>query len=141
MSNTISSLEVLIRLARFQAAVTRKFDRLSAHGLNFNDLLIIHVLKQAPKEKMRRVDLAEKLGVTASGITRMLIPMEKMGWINRESDTRDARIAYAVLTSAGKQLYKDAIKTANYIAEDIIPKNKLSAHPVSQLLNLLNNNN
>lgn len=139
MSNTINPLDLLIGLARFQATANRQFDRLSVHGLNFNDFLIIHTLKQAPKEKMRRTDLAEKLGITASGITRMLIPMEKLGWVEREADARDARIAYAVLTPAGKQLYKDAFKTANHIAEDIIPKNALNSLPVTPLLEILNN--
>ena len=140
MASINPSLDLLIRLARFQATVNRKFDKLSIHGLGMNDLLIMHALQQAPMEKLRRVDLAEKIGVTASGITRLLLPMEKIGWVAREAGERDARVTYAVLTKAGKQLYKDAVKSANYIAADIIPAGKAEKHPLNQLLQLFDNN-
>jgi DNA-binding MarR family transcriptional regulator len=126
MSNINTPLQLLIQLAKFQSFVGRKFDQLSVHGLGFNDLLVLHALYQAPKEKLRRIDLAESIGVTASGITRMLLPMEKNGWVTREVSERDARIGFAVLTPAGKRLYKEAIKTADKIAASIIPADQLT---------------
>lgn len=139
MATISNSLNMLMKLTRFQASVTRKFEQLSVHGMGLNDLLIMHALHQAPLGRLRRVDLAEKIGVTASGITRLLIPMEKTGWVEREAGERDARVTYAVLTKEGKQLYRDAIKTANYIAADIIPPSKADKHPLTQLLQLFDN--
>ncbi|OOQ60168.1 MarR family winged helix-turn-helix transcriptional regulator [Mucilaginibacter pedocola] len=139
MSNINTSLELLMQLSRFQALVARKFDQLSVHGLGFNDLLVLHTLQQAPKEKMRRVDLAEHIGVTASGITRMLLPMEKNGWVSREVSERDARVGFAVLTPAGKRLYTEAIKTAQHIAEGIAPGQQLNDGTLQPMFNFLNN--
>lgn len=139
MTSIKPSLELLVQLARFQALVTRRFDQLSVHGLGFSDLLVLHALMNAPKEKLRRIDLAVQIGLTASGVTRMLLPMEKNGWVTREVSERDARIGFAVLTPAGKRLYKDAVKTAERIATDIIPEQQLTDGTLSPMLKLLNN--
>ena len=51
----------------------------------------------------------------------MLLPMEKIGLVTREANERDARVSYVVLTSAGKQLFEDAEKTASTLASEIVP--------------------
>jgi DNA-binding MarR family transcriptional regulator len=73
---------------------------------------------------LRRVDLADRVGFTASGITRMLAPMEKIGLISRESNERDARVSYVVLAPGGKRLLEESIKTAEHVALDIFPQSK-----------------
>ena len=47
---------------------------------------------------MRRVDLAQSVLLTASGITRLLDGLERAGWVCRDSCSNDARVSYAVLT-------------------------------------------
>lgn len=110
-----------MNLAKAQAVISRRFDRLNVHGIGFNDLMILYVLQQSTDGKMRRIDLADQIGLTASGITRMLLPMEKIGLVTREANERDARVSYVVLTSAGKQLFEDAEKTASTLASEIVP--------------------
>ena len=78
------SLLLLMNLSKVQSLLSRRFDRLSVHGIGFNDFMILYLLRQAPGEKMRRVDLADGIGLTSSGVTRMLVPMEKIGLIKRE---------------------------------------------------------
>ena len=56
---------------------------------------------RAPGGRLRRVDLAERQGLTASGVTRSLLPLEKTGLVGRQPDPRDARVGYAVITAAG----------------------------------------
>ncbi|MBB6270648.1 DNA-binding MarR family transcriptional regulator [Pedobacter cryoconitis] len=119
-----SSLKVLMNLSKVQAVISRRFDRLNIHGIGFNDFMVLYLLQQSADEKMRRIDLADKIGVTASGITRMLLPMEKRGLLTRETNERDARVSYVVLTPAGKQLFENAEKTAKILAEEIIPAGK-----------------
>ncbi len=138
MSTINHSLKFLMNLAKIQAVIARRFDKLSVHGIGFNDFLILHLLQQAPSEKLRRIDLADKIGLTASGITRMLLPMEKMRWIAREANERDARVSYVVLTKAGQQLYVDSRETANAVAKEIIPvENIKNNQPVAELFKLL----
>ena len=130
-----------MNLAKIQAVTARKFDKLSVHGIGFNEFLILHLLQQAAGEKLRRIDLADKIGLTASGITRMLLPMEKMRWIIREANERDARVSYVVLTKAGRQLYEDSKETANAVAKEIIPvENIRNNQPVAELFKLLGGN-
>lgn len=121
MSVVNPALKILMNLAKAQAVISRRFDRLNVHGIGFNDLMILYVLQQSTDGKMRRIDLADQIGLTASGITRMLLPMEKIGLVTREANERDARVSYVVLTSAGKQLFEDAEKTASTLANEIVP--------------------
>lgn len=116
-----TTIPFLFSLVKTNAILAR---RLSVHGLAFSDFMILFYLNEAPENKLRRIDLADKLGLTASGITRMLLPLEKLGIIERHLDEVDARARYASLTKAGKNLLKDASATVEMKLEDIIPKNK-----------------
>lgn len=135
MSTINPSLKILMNLAKVQAIISRRFDGLSMHGIGFNDFMILYLLQQSPGQKMRRIDLAEKIGLTASGVTRMLLPMEKTGLITREANERDARVSYVVLTEAGKRVFEEAKETAGYVAKEIIPAEKTkNLGPLSDLL-------
>jgi DNA-binding MarR family transcriptional regulator len=137
MTTINSTLKFILSLAKTQTIVNRRFDtKLSSYGLGFNDFVILYHLSQAPHEKMRRIDLAEKVGLTASGITRMLAPMEKTALVTRESNERDARVSYAVLAPGGKRLLEESIKTAEYSALDIFPGSKTKK--IEKLAELLN---
>ncbi len=138
MSTINASLKLLIGLAKAQSLVSRRFDRLNMHGIGFTDFVILYLLQQSAEGKMRRIDLADKVGITASGITRMLLPMEKSGWVTREANERDARVSYVVLTTAGRQLFEDARKTADTLAREIIPADMTkNMQPLIQLLSAL----
>ena len=98
MTTISTSLDLFIHLAKAKTVVSRRLDnRLSFHGLGFNDFIILYHLSQAPHGKLRRIDLAEKVGLTASGVTRLLLPMEKIGLIKKEANEHDARISYVSL--------------------------------------------
>ena len=105
MSKLNPSLECCVLLAKTLAKMSRQFDgRLGClHGLSFSDLVVMLELNRAPSGRLRRVDLAEQLGVTASAVTRTLIPLEKIGLLTREPDPRDARVGYAALTKTGER--------------------------------------
>ena len=55
-----------------------------------------------------RVDLAQAVGLTPSGVTRALRPMEKLGIVSTVRSKRDARLAIAALTPAGREVLEDA---------------------------------
>ena len=71
---------------------------------------------------MRRGDLAEAIGLTASGVTRLLVPMEKIGLIQRESDARDARVSYVMLAPSGKCLLSERLEWAEMLSDEVIPR-------------------
>ena len=121
MSTIAQPLKMFLNLATVQALITKRFDsKLSSHGISMNEFLILFHLGEAPDEKMRRVDLAEKIGLTASGITRMLTPLEKLGMVKREANSRDARVSYVKLANAGKRVLAEATSTAEGLADQIL---------------------
>lgn len=111
-------LDFFLQLSKTQALVSR---RLISQGLGFGEFALLYHLHQSPEGKLRRIDLADKVGLTASGITRMLIPMEKLKIIERNTDDMDARARFASLTPAGKELFENALAIISEKAEDILP--------------------
>lgn len=136
-----SELLFLMNVNKLQSVIARKFDSLSTHGLGFNDFVILYILNQSSESKIRRIDLAEKIGVTASGITRLLNPLEKIGLVGRETNERDARVSYVVITSNGKKIFEEAKITAEYATKNILfaQKNK-SLQIAAELLSELGGN-
>jgi DNA-binding MarR family transcriptional regulator len=101
--------------------------------------MVLHCLCAAPNQAMRRVDLAEAVGLTASGVTRLLLPLEKLHIVGKESNPRDARVSLIKLTSAGKNLYKDAFTTFQFCVDDLTQKlNDKQVAALRDLLALLN---
>ncbi len=125
-TNISPSLQFFINLSKAKTVAARRFDnRLSFYGLGFADFLILVHLSQSPDQKMRRVDLAEKIGLTASGITRQLLPMEKIGLVEREESEVDARVSYVKLAEGGKRLLADGLENAEVLAQTILPPEKI----------------
>jgi MarR family 2-MHQ and catechol resistance regulon transcriptional repressor len=98
-----SCVEAFVALLRAHAATTRRLSaQLTAdHGLTINDFEVLLRLARAPDRRMRRVDLAEQVVLTPSGVTRLLEGLERGGLVERSSCDTDRRVVYAVLTDAG----------------------------------------
>ena len=106
-------LESWIAYLRSHSAITRE---LSAqlqreHGLTLNDYEVLLVLSHSEDGMMRRVDLAETILLTASGITRLLEGLERSGYVCKHACATDARVSYAKLTDEGRQKLSDASVT------------------------------
>ncbi|MFG3015710.1 MarR family winged helix-turn-helix transcriptional regulator [Streptomyces cinerochromogenes] len=133
------ALDAALRLVRAQTALVRRFDaRLSGlHGVSLADFTLLLRLGQAPGGRMRRVDLAEALGLTASGVTRGLAPLERIGLVTREPDARDARVAYAALTATGRRRLTEMLATAEETAAEIFAGPAWPAADIADLADLL----
>lgn len=94
-----------VRLLRAHAATTRAFNAelLNEHGLTINDFEALLRLSRAEEGRMRRVDLAENLLLTASGVTRLLDGLEAHGLVERAACSSDRRVVYAVITEEGRK--------------------------------------
>ncbi|MET8769951.1 MarR family transcriptional regulator [Streptomyces sp. NPDC004658] len=132
-------LDAVLRLMRAQSALVRRLDaRLGGlHGVSFADFTLLLRLEQAPGGRMRRVDLAEALGLTASGVTRGLAPLERIGLVTREPDARDARVAYAALTGTGRRRLAEMRATAEETAAEIFAGPAWPAADIARLADLL----
>jgi DNA-binding MarR family transcriptional regulator len=108
-----SRLDAWIRFLRAHAALTRELsaELVAEHGLTINDYEVLLHLARAPDKRMRRVDLAESVLLTASGITRLLEGLERAGFVERVLCDTDRRVAYAKLTAAGAEKLRRASRT------------------------------
>lgn len=117
MGFTMSALETCLLLGRAEVEVRR---RLEVQGLSLNELAALSRLAEAPDRTRRRQDLADALGLTPSGVTRLLAPLEKLGYVTRVADPRDARLALVVLTDAGAERTRDAVVQAEERATTLL---------------------
>jgi DNA-binding MarR family transcriptional regulator len=99
-----------VRFLRAHAALTRELSsRLEAvHELTLSDFDVLIQLYYADGQRMRRIDLARSVLLTASGITRLLDGLESCGLVAKERCDSDARVTYAVLTKAGVRKIEEA---------------------------------
>ena len=113
MSASVTHLEAWVGFLRSHAAITRQLnvDLLTAHGLTLNDYEVLLLLSRAPDRMMRRVDLANSVVLTASGITRLLDGLERAGLVEKARCDTDARVSYAKLTDAGRAKLEEAAAT------------------------------
>jgi DNA-binding MarR family transcriptional regulator len=112
-SRSSPEIEAFVRLVRASFAVTRDLSaQLSSdHGLSLNEYEALLTLARAPESRMRRVDLANSLLLTAGGVTRLLDGLERRGFVGREQCSSDRRVSYAVLTKAGRGKLRAADKS------------------------------
>lgn len=110
LSEQSLSVQAFAALVRAHATTTRRLNaQLTAdHGLTISDYEVLLRLSWAPDRRMRRVDLAEQVLLTASGVTRLLDGLERSGLVERGSCDTDRRVVYAVLTDAGLVKLKEA---------------------------------
>ena len=110
LTNQASALNAWVRLLRGHALATRAMSAqlVAEHGLTINDYECLLYLAHSEEGRMRRVDLAEQLILTASGVTRLLDGLERAGWVERASCASDRRVTYAVLTDAGRAKLQEA---------------------------------
>jgi DNA-binding MarR family transcriptional regulator len=138
------ALDAVLRLLRAQAHLQNRFaaELGGIHGLSVNELLLLMHLDQAEGGRLRRVDLAERLDMSQSGVTRMLAPMEKVGWVDRAEDRRDARVSYVVLRKAGRRLAREGARTLAAQAETLFgePWSEEDVEALSALLGRLTAN-
>lgn len=108
----------------------------AVHGLGLNEALLLIQLDRAEKHRLSRVELARRLSTSPSTVTRMAQPLEKLGYIDRESDPRDARLAYVLLTDIGRERVADAKATLTRLADEVF-RDRWSAQDVTTLAELL----
>lgn len=114
--NTTSDAQTLaLAFARAWNRLERRLDSSlgAIRGISLAEYRLIKALGDAPGAQASRVDLAEAVGMTPSGVTRALRPMEKLGIVNTVKSKRDARLAIAALTPAGRALLGDASGVVN----------------------------
>ncbi|HEY2299733.1 MAG TPA: MarR family transcriptional regulator [Jatrophihabitans sp.] len=85
----------------------RELDRDASMPLAWYDVLL--TLAQAPDRRLRMAELANRVLLSRSGLTRLVDRIEKAGLVSREPSPDDARGTYTVLQPAGLRRLREAV--------------------------------
>ena len=109
-TQALPSTDAFSQLLGAHAALLRELSAslVASHGLTINDYGTLLLLSRAGDEGMRRIDLANQLQLSPSGITRLLDRLEDQGLVGKGECKSDARVSYAVLTDAGLAKLREA---------------------------------
>ncbi|MDX1808579.1 MAG: MarR family transcriptional regulator [Sulfurospirillaceae bacterium] len=115
------NLEFVLSLADLHNKIMKYVDRqLSLHGITFSEFLVMYRLSLATNMTMRRIDLAEGVNMSASGVTRLLNPMEKLKIVEKEQNPRDARVSFVKLSDVGFNLFQDSMNTLSQTVDALL---------------------
>ncbi|MCJ7815496.1 MAG: MarR family winged helix-turn-helix transcriptional regulator [Xanthomonadales bacterium] len=106
-------------------------------GISFAEYRLLRTLSDAPSSWASRVDLAHAVGLTPSGVTRALRPMEKLGYVTTAKSKRDARLALASLTPPGQDLVNDASGVVDDMMKTILERSRKNPAQVDDMIKLL----
>ena len=81
---------------------------LAGHDLTLGDYQVLVFLSEAPAHAMRMCDLAERLQLSPSGLTRRLDGLVATGLVKRSPFTDDRRVMLAKLTKQGLEALETA---------------------------------
>jgi DNA-binding MarR family transcriptional regulator len=109
-TKTLPSTDAFGKLLGAHATLTRELSAtlLASHGLTINDYGCLLLLSRADENGMRRIDLANDLQLSPSGITRLLDRLEEQGLVEKGECKSDARVSYAILTDDGLAKLREA---------------------------------
>src|SRR3954453_16405499 len=109
-AQTSPATDALTNLAAAYAILTRELSAslVAQHGLTINDYGCLLLLSRAGEEGMRRIDLANELRLSPSGITRLLDRLVDQGLVGKGACKEDARVSYAILTDVGLAKLREA---------------------------------
>ncbi|MEJ8569376.1 MarR family winged helix-turn-helix transcriptional regulator [Elongatibacter sediminis] len=121
MPTKTNSADLLIQINLLAARLSRRAgNRLSMHGLSLTEYLAMHYLGNAPQAAVPRIVLADHLGMSASGVTRLLAPMIKTGLVEKTANPRDARQSLVSLSTAGQRVLQETETSFRHIADDLL---------------------
>lgn len=86
-------------------------DLQAEHQLALADYELLVRLSEAPGGQVRMSTLAEQVASSKSRISHQIGRMEKVGLVRREECADDRRGVFAVLTSHGQEVLRDAAPT------------------------------
>jgi DNA-binding MarR family transcriptional regulator len=106
-------------------------------GISLAEYRLLQALGNAPNAQASRVDLAQAVGLTPSGVTRALRPMEKLGIVSTVKSKRDARLAIAALTPAGRDLLSDASAVVDDAMKAVLKRAPKAVDQLDALIDVL----
>ncbi len=123
---------------RAHATILRRLEAelIAEHDLPLATYDVLVQLSEAPDQRLRMTELADRVLLSRSGLTRLADRLERDGLLERQACPSDARGTHAVLTDAGLARLRAAWPThLRGVAEHVT--GRLTAEEVGQLSGLL----
>jgi DNA-binding MarR family transcriptional regulator len=115
VDTTLSETELRAWQALLHAhqKVTRALDAelRTEHGLSIAAYDVLLRLARAPERTLRMTDLAERVMMSPSGLTRVVDRLVDAGLVRRDRVQGDARVMLAQLTDEGRRTLRRAART------------------------------
>lgn len=98
---------------RAHSTITRALeaDLLTHHDLSLPEYAVLVTLVEAPDHKLRMTELADRVLLSRSGLTRLVDRMQRSGFVDRVQCPSDARGMHAVLSDLGYRRLKESAGT------------------------------
>lgn len=110
---TSAELDAWRTFLRAHATVVRALEAelLAEHDLPLASYDVLVQLSESPDQRLRMTELADRVLLSRSGLTRLADRLEREGLLRREACPSDARGTLAVLTDAGLRRLRQAWPT------------------------------
>jgi DNA-binding MarR family transcriptional regulator len=97
--------------------IMRDSDRglLASHGISMREFDVLITLFNAPNRRLRMTELAQRVMLSPSGLTRLVERLEREQLVERQNDIEDGRSFRAVLTNQGLERLDEARSTHNAV--------------------------
>lgn len=84
-------------------------ERLRAESeCSLSDMDVLNELFCTPDHRLQMLTLADRLGVTRGGLTRIVDRLVERGWVGRDRPEHNRREVYAVITDEGTRVVQQA---------------------------------
>jgi DNA-binding MarR family transcriptional regulator len=115
-----TALDDCLAQHRAHAARTQRLDEHLGnwHGITWSDFVLLDALDTQGAQPVAA--LAARLAVPRSRLLAQVLPLEKLGWVQREGETAAAR--QVALSDSGRRLVNGARESAADLCQRLAPK-------------------
>ena len=129
--------EVYLHFLSLGSAVSNRIsDYLAGHHLSTGRMSLLMLLNSHPDESRTPGDLAERCGVTAATVSRLVEGLIKDGHVERVPDPENRRVSPVQMTESGRKHLEQLLP--GYFSNVTNMFGHLSPNERKQFLNLLN---
>jgi DNA-binding MarR family transcriptional regulator len=114
----------------FVTKTTRALDEAltAAHGISVREFDVLITLFNAPDGRLRMTELADRVVLSASGVTQLVTRLERDGLVQRVVDENDRRSFFTTLTPAGRKRLRDSRPTHNAVIREHLTGRLTATH-------------
>jgi DNA-binding MarR family transcriptional regulator len=122
-----------------QSHLVNKLDEelVRSSSIGYPEFEVLMFLAEVPEGAMRLSELADKVFLSRSALSRRIDSLSANGWVERRNCPTDGRGIYAVITSSGREKFEESSHIFNKVILTSIG-DRLSSQEISWVSGALN---